>query len=399
MKSTTLTLITFLFSLSILGQTLNPKQFVVLKNEDIQIESAKRKDGTYPSPYLKMDRNIRFSPNGDYLFILRDSEKMDGKFIVYNTNEKRIEKTFKIAKTGMYLTERFVINPKNIYQVAVTVNNKEVVVIENWREAQEDAFIKKGSQGVLRIKAATQYGGQYAFSDDGKNLYIMEDEKTPLKKVDLASGKTSTITPPNGKKFYYRNESNPFIGNDEALIVSENGSQKTAEIYHIPTSQITRTYDISGFISAPQIYSYNPHLLIFNFDGTVINLKTGEKDETARKIINGLGAKDNNSIQFYPIPGKGYIATHLYYKETKGSYYSKHTSVTTTVTNTSTQSNLFFFDILANNPTDATFPNVKRELPWTNLYQLQISSDGRYAVFNHQDINNDKNTCWIIVTL
>jgi len=168
-----ITLMTFLFSLSILGQTLNPKQFTVLKNEDIQLESSKRKDGTYPSPYLNTDKNIAFSPNGDYLFILRDAEKTDGKFIVYNTTEKRVEKTFKIAKTGMYLTEGFIINPNNIYQVAITVNKSEVVVIEDWSKAQEDAFIKKGSEGVLRIKAATQYGGQYAFSENGKNLYIM----------------------------------------------------------------------------------------------------------------------------------------------------------------------------------------------------------------------------------
>jgi len=219
----------------------------------------------------------------------------------------------------------------------------------------------------------------------------------PVKNVELASGKVSLFNAPNGKKFYYRNESSPFIGNDEALIVSENGSIKTAEIYHIPSSQITRTYDISGFIASPKNYDYMPHLLIFNFDGMVINLKTGEKDETAKKIISGLGVTEGNSLKFYPIPEKGYIANHSYYKETKGSYYTKFAK--TTVTSTSTQSNLLFFSILATNPLEVSFPDVNRDLPWTDLNQLQISSNGKYAIFRHADINNDKNTCWIIVTL
>lgn len=386
------TLITSIVSGNVYAQTLSPKQYAVLPTEEITVKIAKykRKDGSYPIPYLTGEKNLKFTPSGKFLYILNDAEKEEGKFFVYNLSEKRIVKTFIIPKTGMFSTGGFAFNPSNIYQLAIKTSKSEIIAIADWSKAPEDIFEKKKGEGVTRI--GTEEYVDFDFAGDGKSLYVTGKD---LLVANLADGKTTKKKLPIANKFSFFKS---FIGDDEALIIykkDEKSSDKTAQIYHIPSDKIVRSYDITGFFSPPKIFSHSPHILAFYLDGFMLNLKTGDKDVTTKKINSAVASGKDDSATSYPVEGNGYVVNHLYYKSSSSTNFKTGDKYTST----SSQNNLYFFDKNGTKSVKATFPDVNREAPWTDLENLQISPNGKYIVFKHSDINNEKNSKWIIATL
>lgn len=398
MKTIKLMAIAFLaspFLVNVYAQTINPQQYAILPRTEIQLESSKKKDGTYSIPYLTDDKNLKFTPNGEYLFISNAKEKEEGKLVIYNVANKSIKKIFKLPKIGAYFADKFAVNANNIYQVALMVGKSNILVLDNWLTAPDDIFMKKKGDGATLVNAKIEYG-KFDFSADGKSLFIMEDASQPLKIADLASGKITSKPLPKDKMLTYEN---PFIGNDEALLYSQKEAQsakKLAEIFNINTGQIVRSYDIAEFDDkSPKNYSYAPHLLYLQYADLILNLQTGEKQNNIKKIRTDLATAKDHSARIYPVLNKGFVVTHSYYSTSSVTAFKTGTTYNTT----SSQSNLYFYDETATRQITPSFPAVNRERPWTDLSNLQISPNGKYIVFSHKDINNDNNSRWIIATL
>lgn len=188
---------------SLYAQTINPRQYVVIKNEQIARPASKAKDGTYLSPNLYNDNDLLFTPNNEYLYILNTDKESEGKFVVYDIAKRNVVKTFKLPKTGTGYKSRFAFNPLNIHQLALTVNKSEIIVLPDWRTELDNAFDKKKTEGSNRITITGKMEGtKFAFSTDAKSLYLAEYKADQLKVVELASGTAVKKSLPKGKNLH-----------------------------------------------------------------------------------------------------------------------------------------------------------------------------------------------------
>lgn len=390
MKTTTLTFVALIWASNLVAQTLNPRQYAVLPRESISTD--KRKDGTYTLPSFSPSESLFFTPNAEYLYLLNTREKDEGKLIIYNVAKKSVEKTFKMPKTGMYTYRMLVYNPENMYQLAVATSKSEITVLPDWRTEPDDAFAKKKPENSKRVTATGKIEyADFAFSVDGKSLYLQENEVDQPKVIDLATGKTEKKVMPKGKKLYWSIDCTPFIGNDEAFIITQKdkkSADRVVDIYHIPTAQIIRSYEISEVFGKPENFTYKPYFLFYY--GGMLHLKTGEKDESTAQIAKAIRAiKDNSATAVLPVMGRGYVVSQLYYKKEKlGSQFTSTTSST----------GLFFLN-KDGSKASTNFSGVNTAVPNAGKGSFQISPNGKYIVFEHDDDNDEANSKWIIATL
>lgn len=397
MKRLTISFLAFFWVVSSYAQTINPKQYAVLPREGIANEkTAKRKDGTYSLSRFQAQEDVLFTPDGEYLYLLNTSEDWDGKLVIYNVKEAKIEKIFPMAKTGLWKANYFTYNNDNMYQIAIAVNKSEIIIIPDWRTEPENAFTKKASASTKRVvvNARTEFS-KFGFSTDGKSLYMIENVSDPLKVVDIATGKAEKRILPKGKKLHVSEKSSPFIGNDEAFILSERNEKmktRTADVYDIKSDKIVRSYEIEQHYSDPETYPYRPYLLYPRFAGAIFDLRSGAVDVKSASIKNAYASEKNNMADVMLIPGKGYMVSYTYYKNVVSeNLYTKTES-------RETKHALIFLD--NNGKTVKTsFPGVDVEMPWTGIGYFQISPNGKYVLFQHEDIKDDTKSKWIIATL
>lgn len=384
-KTIILAFIACIWTTSLIAQTLKPRQYAVLPREGLT--NYKRKDGTYSMPPISAG-NIRFTPNGEYLYVLNVEEKEPGRFVVYNVAKKSIEKIFKIPKIGVYFSDNFTFNEDNIYQIAIMTGKNEITVLPDWRNEPDDAFAKKkpANSNRINVKGKAE-SGIFGFSTDSKSLYLQEYEGDQLKIINLSNGEVAKKVLPNGNKLLYGYYGTPFLGNNEVLIVSQkdkNSTDRTVEIYDIPSAQITRTYTIGKVFGKPGNGYSNPRFL--HYSSGLLNLRTGDIDVSATEIRNVLSKEKGYSASVFSVIN-GYIAYR--------SYYNRETKYNVTTTTTSNSGLLF----LNKNGSKAivNFPALDTEVPSTGNYS--ISPNLRYIVFEHRDDKNDANSKWIIATL
>lgn len=380
-----------LFVTSLFAQSINPKQYVLIKGELL------RGRPTNFIPYVNED-NMVFSWNGDYLFLVNVDEKEEGRLIVYSTKLKSEVKTFKIKKTSLYgYTGKIICNPENSGQLAIVLNKSEVRIIKDWQTAPEDVLIQKPGEHSVAINAYVEMG-QMAFSKDGKCLFFIEnrtkaarDVNEDVKCADLTTGKITVKKLPDGKKPYIAYHVNTFINFDEIIVYNKGikNQEDNIEIFDLTANKFVRKYECSG---SPQSSMANPRILFFKYaDAYALNLTTGEKTETIKKIKKSLEGEDT-SLDIHYIPGKGFAVGYLYYWENRTE------TATTITTRRKTKSGLFFFDENGNNIM-GSFPAVNAKIPDASVRNYQISPNGKYIIFSHDDQDDSKNDRLVIATL
>lgn len=378
-----------LFVTSVFAQ-MYPKQYALIKGSVI---TGGKTDWI---PYVN-NENMVFSQNGNYLFIAHAKQKEEGKIVVYSTSIKDVVKTFKIKKTGLYTYNgKIICNPNNSNQLAIVVGKSEVRVIQNWQTAPEDVLLQKPNENSVSINALVA-NGQMSFSVDGKSLYIIEndgkalyDYQEDIKSVDLATGKITVIKMPDKKFPCTTYHVDAFIGSDEVIVFNQDKKtlKSNVEVYNLKTNQFVRKFE-SGV--TPQSSIGNPKILFFKSDGYFMSLYDGEKDAVVERIKKSLSG-DKSSLDIHYVPGKGFVVAYLYYDQSvrKSGGYE--------ITNTKTQKGLFFFDKNGNNVM-GSFPDVNAKIPNTGVRNYQISPNGKYIIFNHDDDKESKNERLVIATL
>ncbi|WP_304068412.1 hypothetical protein [Pedobacter glucosidilyticus] len=378
-----------LLATGLFAQSINPKQYAVIKGDLLR-----GKPINY-IPYVNND-NMLFTPNGDYLFLVNAQEKEEGRLIVYSLKLKSEVKVFKIKKTGLYsFYGKVVCNPENTNQLAVVLSKGEVRVINNWQTAPEDVLLQKPGEHSVAINAYVEMG-QIAFSRDGKSLFFIEnktkaliDENEVVKSADLSTGKITVKKLPDGKSPYIAYHVSTFIGLDEIIVFNKPTKTQPGniEIYDLTANKFVRKFECaSGFKSSMG----SPRIISCNYEGYQLNLQTGEKDETIKRIKKSLEGEDT-SLDIHYAPGKGYVVAYLYYWERR-----KETATTIT-TSTKTKTGLFFFDLDGNNVM-GNFPALNATIPNTGVRNYQISPNGKYIIFNHDD-KDSSNERLVIATL
>jgi len=380
-----------LLATSVFAQSINPKQYALISGELLR-----GKPINY-IPYVNED-NMVFSTYGDYLFLVNVDQKEEGMLIVYSLKLKSEIKTFKIRKTGIdYFWGKIICNPENSDQLAIVLNKGEVRVINNWQTAPEDVLLQKPGEHSVAVNAYVEMG-QMAFSKDGKSLFFIEnrtkasmDKNEVVKSADLSTGKITIKKLPDGKKPYIAYHVKTFIGSDEIIVYNEaNKNQNSSiEIFDLTANKFVRKFECSG---SPQSSMGNPRILFFKYaDGYELNLQTGQKNETIKRIKKSLEGEDT-SLDIHYAPGKGYVVGYLY-------YWEKRTETATTITTRrKTKSGLFFFDENGNNVM-GSFPAVNAKIPDAGVRNYQISPNGKYIIFSHDDKDDSKNERLVIATL
>ncbi|MFC5282974.1 hypothetical protein [Pedobacter alpinus] len=381
-----------LFVTSVFAQSMNPKQYALISGELLR-----GKPINY-IPYVNED-NMVFSRNADYLFLVNVDQKEEGRLVVYSLKLKSEIKTFKIKKTGIdYFWGKIICNPENSGQLAIVLNKGEVRVINNWQTAPEDVLLQKPGEHSVAVNAYVEMG-QMAFSKDGKSLFFIEnrtkasiDKNEVVKSADLSTGKITVKKLPDGKKPYIAYQIKTFIGVDEIIVFNEGTKTQNSsiEIFDLTANKFVRKFDCgtaTGFNSSMA----SPRIVFFNYGGYELNLQTGQKNETIKRIKKSLEGEDT-SLDIHYAPGKGYVVGYLY-------YWEKRTETATTITTRrKTKSGLFFFDENGNNVM-GSFPAVNAKIPDAGVRNYQISPNGKYIIFNHDDKDDSKNERLVIATL
>jgi WD40 repeat protein len=377
---------------SMFAQEMNPKEYATITQEILSGEKSRI------APTIDLE-STAFTPNGDFLFIVDGQYETDGNVVVYDVTQKKVVKKFKIKKTGLYSFKgKIIYNPNNTNQLALVLNKSTVKVIQNWQTAPEDILLQKMNENVVSIKAKVDKG-QMAFSKDGKSLFLIENEATIIKSVDLASGLITKKILPDGKLPRINYNFSTFIGNDEIVVYNNSINEKkkpsiphNIEIFNLTTNLFVRKYELEGIFDFPNASSYgNPHLI--KTGDMILNVLTGEKDETYKKIEKAIKAIDKSAtLGLHKIPDIGFVGSYFSYKrlETKSGN-------TTTIKTTSGQG-LFFYD-KDGNEVYGNFPSVNNKVPITFPQCFQISPNGKYIIFKHNDNDDPYNSRLVIATL
>ena len=325
---------------------------------------------------------------------------MDGVLVVYSTNKKSVVKKFAMKKTGIWGGEMNIIcNPNNPKQIALIIKKGEIRVIQNWETAPEDILTQKPGEHSVSIKATVEKG-QIAFSKDGKSLFLIEnktkeyfDATEDIKSADLVTGKITIKKLPDGKYPYISYSFSTFIGNDEIVVFKKpkDNSAKEIEIFNLNTNQFVRKYDLGKTVSSISNSFAFPHIVYLQFEGYTLNLLNGERDETAGRIQKSLDG-EKTSLDFVPVPNIGYVVGYLYYDEKITRQGNSETI------RRKSKNGLFFFDNKGNN-VPSYLPDVNSKIPYTPTGNFQVSPNGKFIAFVHDDINDDKNDRLIIATL
>jgi hypothetical protein len=393
MKKNILTIAFCLTLLNLFAQEIKPKEYAIITEEMLSGNPSNY------SPSINAE-SVAFTPNGDFLFIVDTKMDEDGNVAVYNVVQKKVVKKFKIKKHGNYYFKgKIICNHKNTNQLAVVLNKSTVKVIQNWQTAPEDILLQKTNENVVSIKAKADEG-QMAFSNDGKSLFVIENEATIIKSVDLASGLITKIILPDGKQ-PPRISLNflPFIGDDEIVVYNNAIEEKNKpriphniEIYNLTTKLFVRKYELEGIFDFPTANSYgNPHIIIAG--DMFLNLKTGEKDDMYKRIQKEIQAIDEKAyVHLHKIPGIGFIGDYLIYEK------SERTIGGTTTIKTRFGAGLYFLDKNGND-VSGDFPSVNYKVPCTMGTSYQISPNGKYIIFHHDDSDERTNNRLVIATL
>jgi hypothetical protein len=392
MKKNILTIAFCLMLLSLFAQKMNPKEYATITQEMLSGEKSRY------APSIDVG-STAFTPNGDFLFLINAKDDQDGNVVVYDVAQKKVVKKLKIKKTGIYLFNgKIVYNSNNTNQLALVLNKSTVKVIQNWQTAPEDILLQKTNENVVSIKAKVDKG-QMAFSKDGKSLFLIENEATIIKSVDLASGVITKKILPDGKLPKIKYDFSTFIGDDEIVVYNDaiNDKKKTSiphniEIYNLTTNLFVRKYELEGIFDFPGRSTYGyPHIITAG--DMFLNLLTGEKDDTYKKIQKDIQAIDKRAyVTLNKIPGIGFIGNYFLYDR------QEKTSGSVTTIKTTSGNGLFFFD---KNGSDVSgdFPSVNYKVPCTRVQEYQISPNGKYIIFNHNDSDDYANSRLVIATL
>jgi hypothetical protein len=390
MKKNILTIAFCLTLLSLFAQEMNPKEYAIITEEMLSGNQSRY------APSIDA-ASVAFTPNGDFLFIIDTKMDEDGSVAVYNVAQKKVVKKFKIKKHGNYFFDgKIICNHKNTNQLAVVLNKSTVKVIQNWQTAPEDILLQKTNENVVSIKAKADKG-QMAFSNDGKNLFLIENEATIIKSVDLASGLITKKILPDGKLPCIKSYLSTFIGNDEIVVYNNAIEEKNKpriphniEIYNLTTNLFVRKYELEGIFDFPTASSHgNPHVIITG--DMFLNLLTGEKDDTYKRIEKEIQAIDEKAyVKLHQIPGIGFIGDYFLHEQ------SEKTIGSVTTIKTRSGAGLFFFDKNGND-VSGDFPSVNYKVPGVTRYQ--ISANGKYMIFHHSDSDDSANNRLVIATL
>lgn len=393
MKKNILTIAFCFILLSLFAQKMNPKEYATITQEMLSGKPSNL------NPIIYHDATL-FTPNGDSLFIVDVDDDSDGNVVIYDVLQKKVLKRFKIKKTGIrFFNGKIVYNPNNINQLAVVLNGSTVKVIQNWQTAPEDILLQKKNENVVSIKAKVDKG-ELAFSKDGKSLYLIENEAKIIKSVDLASGSITKIILPDGKLPYICTDFVSLIGNDELMVYNNaiNDKKKpyipqNIEIFNLTTNTVVRKFDLKGIYSSPRSNSHgNPHIIQLG-DDMSLNLLTGEKDETYKSIEKSIKAIDKAArLTLNKIPEIGYVGNYSLYQQ------EEIKNGNTITFKTKTGHGLFFYDKYGNN-VYGNFPSVNYKVPLTSIGRYQISPNGKYIIFHHDDSDNWDNGRLVIATL
>ncbi len=389
MKQVLLFMLSTIVTLNSFSQTMNPQQHAVIDKEILNTEKLS-------SPPMLSYKSMVFSPDGKYLFMVNSDAEWEGKLVVYDVESKSVVKTFSMKKTNMYIYNGYVVvNPNNVNQLAVIVKKGEVRIINDWKTAPEDVLKQKAGEHSIAVKADIYFDGEMTFSKDGKRLYFIEYKKNELNVADLTTGKSTVQKLPNGRIPYIYNDFYSFIGNDEVVVFNESTKTSTAnfEIYDLTTNQLVRRFDLDSKLSFayPSKSSCGfPHITCFKGNENYLNfnLKTGEINKTYQSISQQIKEK-NSQIIINQVGDIGFVGNYFFHKE------QKKITGTSTITRTETAYGLFFFDPSGNQIT-VNFPDVNYKFPITPLQSYQISPNGKYMIFYHND-NEESSNCRLII--
>lgn len=236
----------------------------------ISSDLMKHTPASYPRDYDY--GNFIFSNNGDYLFVLTDTQ-----FAILDSKTAEVIKSFPTVKPKNVYCRDFLVNKNNNLQVAIRVDKKHIVIISD---------VEKASTSILDIKDKKIYAERSiiptkdeftttAFSEDGREFYANDVLSKKNRVYKTSTGEFSrTISDKEEKSFFFW---------DYYDIKAEDtkGKSLLSQIIKGTGSEYTRGYAIpntdSYLFDIPMSSSLQQLAVVFNSNGDSVPLP--QKDD------------------------------------------------------------------------------------------------------------------------
>jgi WD40 repeat protein len=252
----------------------------------ISSDLMKHTPASYPRDY---DHDaFAFSNNGDYLFVLSDTQ-----FAILDSKTAEVIKSFPTVKPKNVYCRGFLVNKNNNLQVAIQVDNKNIVIISD---------VEKASTSILDVKDKKIYAERSIiptkdeftsmdFSKDGKEFYAKNVEQNKISVYRTSTGELSRVIPSQSGDIYI------LSGCDNEVLYK---SGLDCEIRNLQTNELIRKYTWKQ----PKSFGiYDRHTGIEDAKGKSFLNKIIQKMEI--EYIQGYTIPNTDSYLFdIPISGK-----------------------------------------------------------------------------------------------
>lgn len=271
------------------------KEFATIPVEKI------RADDKNTMPSFKTD-DLKFSSSGNYLFAAWGSTIYGGGIMIYDMKDKVVSKVLKINSNsdgdyGIY----FAINPRNEMEIAVQMKKREVVILSDWKSANENILNDPRSDANVKcsvINSKSELYGEWSFSGDGDLFYLRGG--TDFKVVDKITGEVKNEKSFSGKRYEFLR----LATEDNILLIVKQGKKdkyvkREIDIYDIKKDSIIRTAVLPDMSLQFGLGGNNRFISSY---GNTYDILSDKMIQSSKEAYNKVYNETGKMAKVYPIP-------------------------------------------------------------------------------------------------